>query len=90
MLSVLGRADQDLESHRRTKRGFRQVDAQHRRASVEHLPQQVVLAEQTDEWTEARRYMGLELLAKARLTAIDREPSQPADDATAPPKSIAA
>ena len=49
-----------------------------------------VLAEQTDEWTEARRYMGLELLAKARLTAIDREPSQPADDATAPPESIAA
>ncbi len=32
-----------------------------------------VLAEQTDEWTEARRYMGLELLAKARLAAIDRE-----------------
>ena len=27
-----------------------------------------VLAEQTDEWTEQRRYMGLELLAKARLT----------------------
>ena len=25
-----------------------------------------VLAEQTDEWTEQRRYMGLELLAKAR------------------------
>lgn len=30
-----------------------------------------VLAEQTDEWTEQRRYMGLELLAKARLTLID-------------------
>ena len=34
-----------------------------------------VLAEQTDEWTEARRYMGLEILAKARLTAIDTEPT---------------
>jgi transposase-like protein len=26
-----------------------------------------VLAEQTDEWTEAGRYMGLDVLAKARL-----------------------
>jgi transposase-like protein len=25
-----------------------------------------VLAEQTDEWVEARRYIGLEVLAKAR------------------------
>jgi putative transposase len=32
-----------------------------------------VLAEQTDEWTEQRRYMGLEILAKARLTIIDGE-----------------
>ncbi len=30
-----------------------------------------VLAEQTDEWTEGRRYMGLELLAKARLITVD-------------------
>ena len=29
-----------------------------------------VLAEQTDEWTEQRRYMGLEILAKARLSII--------------------
>jgi putative transposase len=30
-----------------------------------------VLAEQTDEWSEQRRYMGSELLAKARLSTID-------------------
>ncbi|RZU53255.1 transposase-like protein [Krasilnikovia cinnamomea] len=34
-----------------------------------------VLAEQTDEWTESRRYMGLELLAKARLTPLETEAS---------------
>ncbi|MDM4762167.1 IS256 family transposase, partial [Galbitalea sp. SE-J8] len=27
-----------------------------------------VLAEQTDEWAEGRRYLGLEMLAKSRLT----------------------
>jgi putative transposase len=32
-----------------------------------------VLAEQTDEWTEGRRYMGLEILTKARLTVITNE-----------------
>ena len=36
-----------------------------------------VLAEQTDEWTEQRRYMGIELLTKARLTLVDTDP--PAD-----------
>ena len=30
-----------------------------------------VLAEQTDEWSEQRRYMGTEILAKARLSTID-------------------
>ncbi|MFD1891581.1 IS256 family transposase, partial [Luteococcus peritonei] len=29
-----------------------------------------VLAEQTDEWAEGRRYLGLEVLAKSRLTLI--------------------
>jgi putative transposase len=30
-----------------------------------------VLAEQHDEWTEMRRYIGLDILAKSRLTLID-------------------
>lgn len=29
-----------------------------------------VLAEQTDEWAEGRRYLGLEVLAKSRLSLI--------------------
>jgi transposase-like protein len=36
-----------------------------------------VLAEQTDEWTESRRYMGLELLNKARLAVIDSDRDNP-------------
>ena len=32
-----------------------------------------VLMEQTDEWTEARRYMGLEFLAKTRLRLLPGE-----------------
>ena len=30
-----------------------------------------VLAEQTDEWAEGRRYLGLEVLTRCRLTALD-------------------
>jgi putative transposase len=37
-----------------------------------------VLAEQTDEWTEQRRYMGPELLAKARKETIDDKPDDTA------------
>ena len=41
-----------------------------------------VLAEQTDEWTEQRRYMGLEILAKARLCTI-RDQGDQIDPTTA-------
>jgi putative transposase len=35
-----------------------------------------VLMEQTDEWTEGRRYIGLEVLTKARLRALTTDPSE--------------
>jgi putative transposase len=35
-----------------------------------------VLAEQNDEWIEQRRYLGLEVLAKARLRLIDGTTSE--------------
>jgi putative transposase len=47
-----------------------------------------VLAEQTDEWTEQRRYMGTEILTKARLAVIDGE-GNPATTAS-PTTAIAA
>ncbi|MFV2176254.1 IS256 family transposase [Actinomadura sp. LOL_016] len=39
-----------------------------------------VLMEQTDEWAEARRYMGLDFLAKARLRVIDDTTPDPGID----------
>ncbi len=39
-----------------------------------------VLAEQTDEWAEGRRYLGLDILAKSRLTLIaDTSPEEVTD-----------
>ena len=35
-----------------------------------------VLAEQNDEWIEQRRYMGLEVLAKARMHVIDGDSTE--------------
>ena len=35
----------------------------------------VVLAEQSDEWTEGRRYMSRELLAKSRIRIVNAEPA---------------
>ena len=40
-----------------------------------------VLAEQTDEWAEGRRYLGLEVLTRCRLTTVpNTEPEIGADD----------
>jgi putative transposase len=44
-----------------------------------------VLAEQNDEWTEARRYMGLDLLTRARL-----HPNGSENHETAPPTELTA
>jgi transposase-like protein len=42
-----------------------------------------VLAEQHDEWTEGRRYLGLDVLAKSRLTIIDGDTTT-AEEVTLP------
>src|SRR4051812_3526181 len=39
-----------------------------------------VLAEQHDEWTEGRRYLGLDVLAKSRLTLIATNPQETTTD----------
>ncbi|MDT4993133.1 MAG: putative transposase [Actinoplanes sp.] len=39
-----------------------------------------VLAEQHDEWTEGRRYLGLDVLPKSRLTLIITNPQQATTD----------
>jgi hypothetical protein len=38
----------------------------------DHPPRRAVLAEQNDEWTESRRYMGTEILAACRKAAKTR------------------
>jgi hypothetical protein len=35
-----------------------------------------VLAEQHDEWTEMRRYIGLDILAESRLAAAGATPAE--------------
>jgi putative transposase len=41
-----------------------------------------VLAEQHDEWTEQRHYLGLDILAKSRLTKITNSNPTDQDGAT--------
>ena len=49
-----------------------------------------VLAEQTDEWTEQRRYMALEILAKARLSLVANEADDSTPTSVPDPAAIAA
>ena len=43
-----------------------------------------VLAEQHDEWVEGRRYLGLDVLARSRLTLITTDLPQPEQEAMTP------
>ena len=43
-----------------------------------------VLTEQHDEWTEGRRYLGLDVLARSRLTPIDKPDTQPEPEVMTP------
>jgi transposase-like protein len=43
-----------------------------------------VLAEQHDEWIEGRRYLGLDVLARARAALTSTEPSASQQPATTP------
>ena len=41
-----------------------------------------VLAEQHDEWTEGRRYLGLDVLARSRVTTVHRPHAPPPQEVT--------
>ena len=47
-----------------------------------------VLAEQDDEWADGRRYLGLDVLAKSRLTLITTETTE--EEATTTTSAISA
>jgi len=44
-----------------------------------------VLAEQHDDWIEGRRYLGLDVLARSRITPTNDQNTQEATDPTTPP-----
>ena len=39
-----------------------------------------MLAEQHDEWIEGRRYLGLEVLKRARIAAVPDQTASPAEE----------
>ena len=49
-----------------------------------------VLAEQHDEWTEMRRYIGLDILAKSRLTMINNDQSTTSESEVLTPPALTA
>jgi transposase-like protein len=49
-----------------------------------------VLAEQSDEWTENRRYMSLELLAKSRIRIVTAEPDPKPGESTTTTEALTA
>lgn len=48
-----------------------------------------VLAEQHDDWIEGRRYLGLDVLARSRLTLLDDQDSEEVKDPMTSPALIA-
>ena len=51
----------------------------------------MVLAEQHDEWTEGRRYLGLDVLARSRITRTTTDNTDPAEtDHTHQPQALSA
>jgi putative transposase len=49
-----------------------------------------VLAEQSDEWTEGRRYMGLDLLARSRIRIVSTEPEPTTGKSTTTTEALTA
>ncbi|SFN76991.1 Transposase, Mutator family, partial [Pseudonocardia ammonioxydans] len=49
-----------------------------------------VLAEQSDEWTENRRYMGLDLLARSRIRIVTTEAAPTGSEALMTTEAITA
>jgi putative transposase len=43
-----------------------------------------VLAEQHDDWIEGRRYLGLDVLARSRLTLADTQSAEDVKEPTTP------